>query len=266
MKTFVLPAIAAAFSAVTLHAAPLDDVAVAAQRLADAPNYTWTSAETTARGPMPNGQTMETSKTLAGQTEKDGFTVTKSTMKAGNTLVEDTIYWGTQIAYLRNGSWKTAEELQAAMGVPRGGGESITVTGTGVGGSGRGIGTMTIASQNNLPPGAGRPAQMALSLLAQVKSVTASGDAFVAEMSQDYIARAMRGSGRNGPLVVSQGATASTKFWLKDGVLAKYQIKIKVAYENGDAPPSERTITAEIKNVGTTVVDVPAEAKAKFKL
>jgi len=262
MKTFVLPAIAAAFSAVTLHAAPLDDVAVAAQRLADAPNYTWTSAETTARGPMPNGQTMETSKTVAGQTEKDGFTVTKSTMKAGNTLVEDTIYWGTQMAYLRNGSWKTAEELQAAAG----GRSGVTVVGTGVGGSGRGIGTMTIASQNDQPRGAGRPAQMVLSILAQVKNVAASGDAFVAEMSRDYIARAMPLNGRNGPLVVSQGATASAKFWLKDGVLAKYQIKIKAAFENGDAPPAERTTTVEIKNVGSTVVAVPAEAKAKFKL
>jgi hypothetical protein len=256
MRKFILPAFAALFASASSHAAPADDVAAAAQRLVEAPNYSWTSTEKTLR------RSSVVTKSVKGVTEKDGFTVTKTTLKASNTVVEDTIYWGTQIAYLRNGSWKTAEELQAAMG----GRSGVTVIGSGVANSGRGIGVMTITPQTDTQPGAGRPAQMVLWILAQVQSVTASGDAFVGDLSYDYIARIMRGNGRNGPLVVSRSSTGSIKFWIKDGGISKYQTQIKASYEDSDSPLAERTTTVEIKNVGSTFVAVPAEAKAKFKL
>jgi hypothetical protein len=258
MKKLVLPAIAAALAVANTRATPLDDVAVAAQRLADAANYSWASNEKTLRGPI----TMATS--VKGATERDGFTVAKKTMNnpRGSDYVEDTVYWGTQVAYLRNGSWKTEQELRAAAG----GRSGVTVVGNGIGKSGRAVGVMTATSQNDAPPSASRPAQMILWILAQVKNVTVSGDAFIVDLSYDYIARVMRGNGRNGPLVVSPNSTGSAKFWINGGVIAKYQIQIKASYENSDAPAAERTTTVEIKNVGSTDVAVSAEARAKFQL
>lgn len=256
MKRFIPHLAAVTLVLGVSRAAPLDDLGAAAQRLADAPNYSWTSAEKNVRGSFP-----ATTKDIVGLTEKDGFTVIKSTMKASNTLTEVRIYWGSQMAYLRDGSWKTAEELQAAAGRSSG----ITVIGTGVANSGRGIGMMTVASQNEAQTGPGRPAQMLLSLLPQVKGLTLSGGEIVGELSYDYIARVMRGNGRNGPLVVAPSSSGSVKFWIKDGEIAKFQIKLKASYENADQA-NERTTTVEVKNVGTTVVAVPVEAKAKFKM
>jgi hypothetical protein len=56
----------------------------------------------------------------------------------------------------------------------------------------------------------------------------------------------------------------SVKFWVKDGVLSKYEVKVKGKVEfNGNANDFERTTTTEIKDVGSTKVNVPAGAKSK---
>ena len=56
--------------------------------------------------------------------------------------------------------------------------------------------------------------------------------------------------------------TGSAKFWLKDGVLTKYEFKVKGSVSfNGNDMDVDRDTTVEIKDVGTTKVDVPDEAK-----
>jgi hypothetical protein len=60
-------------------------------------------------------------------------------------------------------------------------------------------------------------------------------------------------------------AKGSVKFWLKDGALVKYEYKVKGAASfNGNDLDIDRTTTIEIKDVGTTKVDVPEEAKKKL--
>lgn len=55
------------------------------------------------------------------------------------------------------------------------------------------------------------------------------------------------------------------KFWLKDGALAKYELHVKGTV-NGRNGEMERdvTTTVEVKNVGSTKVEVPEEAKKKL--
>jgi hypothetical protein len=55
------------------------------------------------------------------------------------------------------------------------------------------------------------------------------------------------------------------KFWIKDGVLSKYEFKVtgKVSF-NGNDRDVDRTTTVEIKDVGTTKVEVSDEAKKKL--
>ena len=57
----------------------------------------------------------------------------------------------------------------------------------------------------------------------------------------------------------------SVKFWVKDGALSKYEFKVtgKVDF-NGNEIDVDRTWTIEIKEVGTTKVTVPEEAKKKL--
>ena len=55
------------------------------------------------------------------------------------------------------------------------------------------------------------------------------------------------------------------KFWVKDGVLSKYeyQVKGKMSF-NGNDVEINRTTAVAIKEVGSTKVDVPDEAKKKL--
>ena len=55
------------------------------------------------------------------------------------------------------------------------------------------------------------------------------------------------------------------KFWLKDGLLTKYEFNVKGTMSfNGNEFDNDRTTTVEIKNVGSTKVEVPEEAKKKL--
>jgi hypothetical protein len=60
-------------------------------------------------------------------------------------------------------------------------------------------------------------------------------------------------------------AKGSVKFWIKDGVLTKYQFKLQgTMNRNGEDMDIGRTTTVEIKDVGATKVTVPEEAKNKM--
>ena len=62
-------------------------------------------------------------------------------------------------------------------------------------------------------------------------------------------------------------AQGSVKFWIKEGQLTKYEIVVRGKISAG-ADKSEvdlrRTTTVEIKDVGTTKVSFPDEAKKKL--
>src|SRR2546423_1677640 len=84
-------------STFSLHAAPKDDVAAAAKKLADADNYSWTS--TTEGGFAASAK---------GQTQKDGLTHLSSTF--GDNTVEIVIKGDKGVLKTDDG-WKTAAEV-----------------------------------------------------------------------------------------------------------------------------------------------------------
>ena len=60
-------------------------------------------------------------------------------------------------------------------------------------------------------------------------------------------------------------AKGTVKFWIKDGALAKYEIKVQGKVAAGERQNEiNRTTTVELKEVGTTKLEVPAEAKQKM--
>ena len=54
----------------------------------------------------------------------------------------------------------------------------------------------------------------------------------------------------------------TVKFWIKDGLLLKYEYHVQGAVSfNGKDQNVDQTTTVVIKDVGTTKVEVPDEAK-----
>jgi hypothetical protein len=71
-----------------------------------------------------------------------------------------------------------------------------------------------------------------------------------------------RGGG-GGPEI--SGAKGSVKFWVKDGVLTKMETKVQGRMSfNGNDRDIDRTTTTEFKDIGTTTVNVPEDAKKKL--
>jgi len=65
--------------------------------------------------------------------------------------------------------------------------------------------------------------------------------------------------------VTFSNAKGSVKFWVKDGALTKFQYKVTGSVSfNGNDRDVDRTTTIEIKDVGTTKVNVPDQAKKKL--
>ena len=74
---------------------------------------------------------------------------------------------------------------------------------------------------------------------------------------------ARRREGQEPPKV--SGPKGSMKFWIQDGVLTKYEVNVQGKVTAGDREfDVNRTTTVEIKDVGSTKLEVPAEAKAKM--
>ena len=73
------------------------------------------------------------------------------------------------------------------------------------------------------------------------------------------------GGRRAGKAPEPKNAKGSVKFWIKDGALTKYELKLSGTVNfNGDDRDIERTTTVEIKDVGATKFEVPDDARKKL--
>src|SRR5437763_466118 len=72
------------------------------------------------------------------------------------------------------------------------------------------------------------------------------------------------GGGRRGPEVTC--AKGHAKFWVKDGMLNKYEYTVSGSVNfNGNDQEINRTTKVEISDVGSTKVNIPEEAKKKLE-
>jgi hypothetical protein len=228
-------------SAFTLaaHADPAADVKAAAKKLGDSANYSWKS---TIEGGNARG-----GGATAGKTEKDGYTDITITM--GDNTIE-AVMKGDQAALKLADGWKTVPEASAGeAGQPN---------------PGRFIARMV---QNYKTPAA-----VAEDVASKVKELAKADDAYAGELTEDGAKALMAFGGRRGgananatpPAITNPKGTA--KFWVdKDGVLSKFEYNVQGSISfNGQDRDINRTTTIEIKDVGSTKIDVPAEGKAKM--
>jgi hypothetical protein len=251
MKTVLFPTLAIALATAFAHAAPTDDVAAAARKLADAPNYSWTVTTEFANSQFP-------ALPSEGVTEKDGYTVVTTTFN-GNS--RQRVRKGDQsVIQNRDGEWMTMEELRQQFA----GGAGAAPGGGGRGGGRGGLGMFGGGASMDFPADAAN-------LASKVKEAKIVDGAIVGTLAPDDAAalltfgRGGRGSG-GATLPAAKNASGSVKFWLKDGGLAKYSVNVKgtITTPNGEDRDVDLTTTTEFKEVGTTKVTVPEGAKKKL--
>lgn len=226
MKRIVL--LSAVFSfALSLAAAtsPKDEVAAAAKKLGEQANYSWK-------------QTVETGQFTGvtdGKTEKDGFTHLVTSF--GDNRSETVLQGGKGAVTNQDGAWESLAEAETAEGFGR---------------------FRAIMARNFKAPAA-----QAAELAAAAKELKKDGDAYSGELTEEGAKPFLR-FGRGGDASV-KNAKGSVKFWVKDGMLSKYEYRVSgtVSFNDNDRDV-DRTTTVEIKDVGSTKVAVPDAAKKKL--
>jgi hypothetical protein len=235
MKSMLLFGAATALLSLSLTAAdsnPKNDINAAAKKLADSANYSWrTTIVVPEDSPFKPGPT-------DGKVEKDGFTW--FTMSFGDNETKAVLKGDKGAATTPEGDWQSLSELDNAEGPAR---------------------FMGILLRNFKSPAA-----QATQLASFAKELKHDGDTYSADLTEEGAKTLLtfrpRGGGE-GPSVTNP--KGSVKFWLKDGALTKYEFKVKGTVSfNGNDFDQDRTTTVVIKDVGTTKVTVPDEAKKKL--
>ncbi len=222
-------------------ASPKDDVQNAAAALGNAANYTWqTTVDMGANSPFQPGPT-------DGKTEKDGYTTVSMDM-------------------MGNPSMAVLKGTNAAVQTPDNGWQTVAEAMQGGGGGGMNPGMFIVRQAQNLKT----PAVEATNLLALAGDLKVDGDKITGDLTTDgakaqlsFGGRGRRGGG-GGPDITNPKGTVT--FWLTDGKLTKYQTHVTGSIDRGGNPMDmDRTTTVMIKDVGTTKVEVPDDAKKKLQ-
>jgi len=111
------------------------------------------------------------------------------------------------------------------------------------------------------------PAPESAQLIKGMKSIKEEEGAFTGDLSEEAVKGflLLGTRRREGQEPKTSDAKGSIKFWIKDGALTKYEIKVQGKVSAGDRESNiNRTTTIEIKDVGTTKVEVPPEAIQKL--
>jgi hypothetical protein len=247
MKTNLILSAALFFagSLISVQADDKEDLTGAIKKLAEKGNYSWTS--TTKRPERTGGDTGgRGGRGASGPTEgKTADGLAYVTSKRGDRTSESLVK-GKKSAYKGQDGWAAVEEQGAGgQGQRRGRG-------------GRGLRNFKA------------PAVQAEELLGNVSELKKDGDAYTGALKEEA-AKAMvsfgGGRGRGGDAGGGDrpqptGVKVTAKFWIKDGVLTKYETVAAGSISfNGNDRDLGRTTTVEINEVGTTKINVPNEAK-----
>jgi hypothetical protein len=218
-----------AASALAADSGPKDDVVNAAKALEGKPNYSWrTTVVVPEDAPFHPGPT-------DGKTEKDGLTDVK--LSFGDNTTEFVLKGSKAAVTNPDGGWESLSEMDNSEG------------------PGRFLAMMI----RNFKAPAGQAAEIA----ATVKEMKKDGDVYSGDLTEDG-AKALLTFRRGGGASASN-AKGSAKFWVKDGMLNKFEFKVTGTVTfNENEMDVDRATTVEIKDVGTTKIEVPEEAKKKL--
>jgi hypothetical protein len=208
---------------------PKSEVTDAIKKLRAQPNFSWTMTPKT-----EGSETASRQGPIEGKTEKGGITWIKGT--SGDNSFEAVIK-GAKYAVNYTGEWMAIDEEDE--------------------------GTARIARR--LKPFKDI-LESAEELVAKSKEITKAADGsytsdLTAEAAKEMFGRLGRRAAE------STDASGSVKYWVSDGVLKKFESTVKGKFTAGEEKKEvnlSRTVTVEIKDVGSTKVSVPTEATSKL--
>ena len=210
------------------RADPKTEVAAAIKKLGEQ-SYSWTSTPKT-----EGSESARRQGPIEGKTEKGGFTYLKGSV--GETSYE-VASKGDKMAVNYDGDWHSAADL---------------------GDDSRALQRLKALK---------KPVEEAESLAGKVTELKKDSDGVYSGDLEAEAAKALFALlGRRAAEAPS--AKGSAKFWVKDGQLTKYEFgvrgKITVGGEDKREVDISRTTTVEIKDIGSTKISLPDDAKDKL--
>ncbi|HTV39597.1 MAG TPA: hypothetical protein VMF08_03405 [Candidatus Sulfotelmatobacter sp.] len=215
-------------SLLAAYADPQGDVTSAAQKLAAGSNYTWRATVVVPADsrfkPGPTDGKLDGSMTYVKMTMRDNHT--EIIMDGPNTVVTDP----------DDGSWTKLSDLDDSQMPGR---------------------FMKMMVQNFKAPAA-----QAIDLAGEAQSLQQTGNSYTGPLTDDAAKNLLmfrRGPGNNASVSNPSGTVT---FWVDGGQLTKFEYHVKGTITfNGNDRPQDRDTTVVISDVGTTKIDVPADAK-----
>jgi hypothetical protein len=230
MKRIALLSALILLTAVARAADPKEEVVAAAKKLGEQPNYSY--KQTAEGGQFRNGPS-------EGRVDKDG-TVFVSMSGRDNAMIEAVVKGDKGAMTNQDGEWQSLSEIEAQT---------------------EGFGRFRAGMIRNLKA----PAKQAEELANDAKELKKDGDTISGDLTPEGAKKLMSFGGRGGPQFEIKNPTASVKFWVKDGMISKYQYHTKgtVNFNNEDRD-IDRTTTVEVNKIGETKVNIPEAAKKKL--
>jgi hypothetical protein len=222
--TLISATVLLAGSLLAADSSPREDVTAATKKLGDQANYSWKTTVV-----VPESAQFKPGPS-EGQTEKDGFT--HLSLSFGDNTTQIFMKGDKTAVSNPDGGWEALADLDSAEGPRRFLGRII----------------------KNFKV----PAAQAAELAAAAKELKKDGDVYSGDMTEEGAKAQFRFGTVSNP-------KGSVKFQVKDGALTKYEFKVtgKVDF-NGNQVDVDRLWTTEIKEVGSTKLNVPDEAKKKL--
>lgn len=214
------------------------DLAAAVHKLADAPSYAWTTTSDSQFGRGP----------ADGKTEKGGYT--SYIVEFGESIYE-VVARGDKAVVKGETGWQTPAELAG------GGGE---------GGFNPAL-FVALMVESFAPP-----ADALKGWLPKLENLKRTADGFTADLSTDAAkdlmtlrARRPGGVGAAMPPFEVASPKASLKITVKDGAVTKMEMQSSGVFNfNGNENEFARTVTTDIKDVGSAKLTPPDDAKKKL--
>jgi hypothetical protein len=225
-------ALLAAGAALAADPAPTNQVADAIAKLQAATNYSWTSTLKIANSDFNIGP-------VKGQADKEGFAKMSQDFNDNTTEI---VLKADKVAFKGDNGWELIGE----------GADMRSFFAAGMARNGA----------------AAHEAEIVLKSVKEVKALDggALGGDFTSEGATDLMTFGPRHPAGDNGFPPPKNAKGSVKFWLKDGVLAKYETHLHGTVTFGDNENEmDQTRTVEIQDIGTTKMDIPADAKKKLE-
>ena len=213
-----------------------EEIEKAAKSLAEKDNYSWTTKNEIARQGNESRKVEST-----GMSEKDGFTHLVTQLNTNNTF--ELVKKGEKGAVKTDEGWQSFSEVESNANNQEGGRRFLA----------------------RMIKNFKAPAAEAESLVAKTQELKKDGDAYVGQLTEEGAKEFLsfgRGGGGNAAQV--SGAKGTAKFWIKDGLISKYSYEVEGSVQfEGNTTNVKRTTETEVRDIGTTKVVVPEDARTK---